>query len=204
MNTDLNTEELDIQISKDVFDLENVALAFWEDVLASSPNLMKGGSGSIRTIVLSETATLVANARPIGSAITTPPQGILITHGLVSLDVGFRLHYLASVHHHKKLPKEVKSRWVEVCLDIVEKLERGMVVVIPTSEEVMRRTLQGHRFVDMGHGRQLICTGSELQMLVSHHPKERVERCAAQRTPSIIPGIFQELLHALKSPSGWN
>ena len=124
MNTDLNTEELDIQISKDVFDLENVALAFWEDVLASSPNLMKGGSGSIRTIVLSETATLVANARPIGSAITTPPQGILITHGLVSLDVGFRLHYLASVHHHKKLPKEVKSRWVEVCLDIVEKLER--------------------------------------------------------------------------------
>lgn len=195
---------MDVQVSKEVFHLENWTFAVWGDILASNADLVQAGSGSIRTIVLSEAATLVTNARLSRSPMTTPAQGLLVTHGIVTLDVAFRLHYLVSAYHHKKPHEAVKTCWVESCLHVIKKIEKGMVVVIPTSEAIARHILRGHTSVDMGNGQRLIHMSSDLQILVWRHPLERVEHYAAQRMFHVTPGIFQELSRMLKDAPNWN
>lgn len=204
MNKYSNPEDLDARVSEDLFILENWAFAVWGDILASNAGLMRAGSGSIRTIVLSETATLVANAHPSGSPMSNPAQGDSVTHGAVTLDIAFRLHYLASAHHHLKPDEAVKMRWVESCLRVIKKLEKGMVVVIPTSEEIARHVLRGQSAVDMGSGHRLVNLSSGLQMLVWRQSSERVALYAAQRTSHVVPGIFQELTRILKNAPDWN
>ncbi len=201
---DSNPEDPAVQISRDLFDLENHAFAVWGDILISNPDLMRAGTGSIRTIVLSEVATLVTNARPSDSLVTAPAQGALVTHGLVTLDVAFRNHYLASAQHHNKQREAVKMRWVEACLRVVRQIEHGMVVIIPTSEEIAQHVLRGQKSTDMGNGQRLIQVNSRLQMLVWRHSRERVEHYANQRTFHVTPGILPELLFALKGAPGWN
>lgn len=201
---DSNLEDLAVKISRDLFNLENHALAVWGDILTSNPDLMRAGSGSIRTIVLSEAATLVANARPSDSLVAAPVQGTLVTHGLVTLDVAFRSHYLASAQHHKKLCEAVKMRWVEACMRVIKRIEHGMVTIIPTSEEIAQLILHGQNSTDMGNGQRLIKVNSHLQMLVWRHSRERVEHYADQRTFHVTPGILHELLRALKGAPGWN
>ncbi len=200
----LNLQDPTAQISRDLFNLENQALAVWGDILTSNPDLMRTGTGSIRTIVLSGAATLVANARPSDSLVMVPAQGTLVTHGLVTLDVTFRGHYLASALHHKKPCEAVKARWVQACLRVIKQVEDGMVTIIPTSEEIAQYILREQKPTDMGSGRWLIRVNTRRQMLVWCHPRERVEHYAAQRTFHVIPGILPELLSALKGTRGWN
>ncbi len=201
---DSNPEDLAAQISGDLFDLENYAFAVWGDILISNPDLMRVGSGSMRTIVLSEAATLVANARRSDSLSTTPAQGALVTHGLVTLDVAFRNHYLASAQHHRRSQEGVKMRWIEACLQVIKRIEHGMVTIIPTSEEIAQYILHGQKSTNMGNGQRLIWVNPRLQMLVWRHPRDRVEYYATQRTFHVTPGILPELLFALKRAPGWN
>lgn len=201
---DSNPQDPAVQISRDLFDLETQAFAVWGDILTSSPDLMQAGTGSIRTIVLSETATLVVNARPSDSLVAAPAQGTLVTHGLVTLDVTFRSHYLASAQHHKKPCEAVKICWVEACLRVIKQIEQGMVTIIPTSEEIANLILRGQNSTDMGNGQRLIRVNSRLQMLVWRHSRERVEHYSTQRTFHVTPGILPELLSALKGARGWN
>lgn len=206
MVKDPTDESLEIQINQDLFLLENWAFAVWGDILASNPGIMNSGSGSLRTIVLSDASTLVANVFPTSrsAAVTVSAENTTATHGGVTLDIVFRSHYLVSAHHHQKSPTTVRAHWVERCFHVIEKIETGMVVLIPTSDAIARQLLRGRASVDMGDGQRLVRLGSGTELLVWRHHVERVERCAAQRAQRVEPGIFRELDAILKKSSRWN
>ncbi len=199
-------DDLDLQVSRDLFALENHVIALWDDVLASNQDVMDT-EGSIRTVVLSSEGVLVTNAsRSVGAGGFSPRgvQGVLLTCGRVTLDIVYCAHYLPSADWHGKPRHAVRRHWVKRNMHVIERVERGMVTLIPTSEAVGRQILSGRSSIDMEHGRRLLQLKGGLDLLVWPYPEARVAYHAEKRTFTSTKGIYRQLHDAISTASAWN